>query len=91
MTNEELLKRIVELQVHVEQLDERCTAHEEVLCWLLNRCEGDDASLFLSGQAEDLEAADLPNNPPKYAEIVATLDLLRERIAEQRVQQRDAQ
>jgi hypothetical protein len=91
MDDKHLIERLLALQIHIDQLDERCTAQEEVLFWLLERCEGNSASIFLSELAEDYEAGDQANDPPKHADIVATLDLLRERISERRVQQHNAQ
>jgi hypothetical protein len=91
--NEELLDRLVALQIHVEQLEERCDAYEDVLFWLLERSEGEaaEASSFLSSTANNYEDADGSNDPPKFVDVIGTLDLLRERIAELRVQQRPVQ
>jgi len=77
-------KKLLHLNVSLEQADRRNAALELVVSWLLARHPDDEALEFLSGQANELESN------PKFEEDVALLDELRESVREWHVQWRGA-
>jgi len=75
----EIDEKLLHLKVSLEQADRRSFALELVVSWLLARHPEDDAFLFLSSQANELENAP---GKSRHPEAVALLDDLRAQVFE---------
>lgn len=80
MTNEEIERRLITLELSMEQAHDRFQALQLSLTWLMNQTCPEEAQRFLGIQANELELS------PKLAEHTALLDELREDLAQWRAQ-----